>query len=134
MSFVISDDLNPPAWFDYRDGARILIRAAEKDFSFDTLEACTEKKVEYKKIGRAGRHERHEYEVTDDRKFGEIMLDFNLVDWEGFTGPDGSEYPCTTENKIHLMYKLPGFYEFVQDCVRTLSEDNSDSQVGAEKN
>lgn len=123
------DDLNPPVWFDHpKNNARIQVRTV----SVEELERIRKKTVKRRTEYRRG--QRFEVEDTNDKLERELTWDYSIVDWEGILDASESPIECTTENKVLLMTKAPGFAGWVTNCLEQLNQDFGERQESAEKN
>lgn len=63
--------------------------------------------------------------ITDE------LTDFCITDWS-LLAPDGTEIPCTRENKIKFMNKSPVFAKWAADClneIRTGEKAQSEAEI-----
>ena len=144
MPFDIKN-LNPGEWFDYPGDAdppeRVRIRLPDAK-TLKEIDALTVKKeVEHvqprKKNGKIDRRQglqRIEYEkVIDESKREEMFIDRVITDWNIKT-PNGDDIPCTTENKVTMMYGSVEFNSFVNDCLEILGGEKEKQEKDQEKN
>lgn len=144
MPFDI-ENLNPGEWFEYPGDTklpeRVKIRLPDAKTIKDVDAATLKKEVEHvqprKKSGKIDRRQqlqRIEYEVCKDEDEREkLLIDEIITDWEIKT-PDGDDIPCTTENKIKMMYGSVEFNNFVNDKLEYLTDTKAGHDKGEEKN
>jgi len=128
------NDLNPGAWFDFMDGARVKVRPFAGNILDDIRKKATQTKVEYKKQGKIGRLQRIEYIDLDEDKMQELLWDYIIVDWKGFDDEKGKAIKCTVKNKVKFMRTWPEFYDFVDNAADVSTADVEQKAEEVEKN
>lgn len=128
------NDLNPGAWFDFRDGVRVKVRPFAGNILDDIRKKATEEKVEYKKQGKVGRLQRIEYIKLDEDKMQALLWDYIIVDWEGIEDEKGKPIKCDSKNKVKFMKNWPAFYDFVDTAADVSAADVESKAEEAEKN
>lgn len=122
------ENLNPGTWFDDGDGGRICLRLLSPEEVTAIARKSIKKRVEYKHGSR------FEYdEINDDLAF-DLTFDACITDWEGQVTADGTDLPCTKENKLKLMRKSPAFAAMVKNNIEKLREAETVEKAEAEKN
>ena len=123
---------SPGVWFDHEEGGRIKLRSISADKWKEIRKQTVKKKVDYKKI--EGSPVRLEFEEVNEDLQNELFWDEVIVDWEKFFDGHDNEIPCTKENKIFLMMRSMKFAKYVNECLKTLSEDEEKQNEVIEKN
>ena len=123
---------SPGVWFDHEEGGRIKLRSISVDKWKEIRKQTVKKKVDYKKI--EGSPVRLEFEEVNEDLQNELFWDEVIVSWEKFFDGKGNEIPCTKENKMLLMMRSMKFAKFVNECLKTLSEDEEKQNEVIEKN
>lgn len=144
MPFDITD-LNPGAWFEYpgeedppeRVKLRIPDAATLKRIDAETMERSVEHVQPKKKSGKPDTRaplQRIVYsKVKDETRREGMLIDYVISDWEIRT-PAGDAIPCTTENKIKMMFGSVEFNNFVNEKLEILAGEEVESEKGQEKN
>lgn len=120
------------AWFELEDGGRVQLRSLTNEDWKAIRKQTVRKKVDFKKV--EGTPARLEYEEINDDLQNELFWDAVILNWEKFFDAKGKEIPCTKENKILLVSRSARFVKFVNDCLKTLDEDEAVRAEKAEKN
>jgi hypothetical protein len=128
------DRLNEGTWFDYPDGGEVCIRAWTQTLIADLIEKHTKVILKFKQLRKHGPKELVTWEEKDEKGFRDDINDFVIVDWKGFTYPDGSLIDCNRENKLKLMNNDPVFYQFVDTKVDILTPALAEDIEDSEKN
>lgn len=129
MFQVDIENLNPGTWFYFdkespEDGG-VCIRVISNEMMREIQKATQVWKSEVKQIGRGRPAQRFEgwqpVENAADIEF-EMTWDYCIVDWKGVIDMNGTEIPCTKENKVKLMSGSVKFSTFIGECIRKLNE------------
>lgn len=110
-----------------KEGAgRMCIRQADAEF-FDALYKKTRKRVVEVRPNPANRNKLERLDEMDiiagkEAEEREALIDYWIVDFADFKGPDRRPIPCTKENKVKLM-KLGAVRRFVDECHRRITSD-----------
>lgn len=70
---------------------------------------------------------------SQEKKERELIWDHAITDWKGILDKDGSEVPCTLENKLRLMNN-PQFARFAGRCLQIISGANAGAAEDGIKN
>jgi hypothetical protein len=128
------NDLNPGAWFDFRDGVKVKVRPFAGNILDDIRKKATQKKVEYKKQGKIGRLQRIEYIDLDEDKMQALLWDYIIVDWDGIEDDKGKAIKCDKKNKVRFMQDWPEFYDFIDNAADVSIKDVEQHVEDVEKN
>lgn len=109
------------------DAPEFCIRQADADF-FKALHKKTRKKVVEQvwdpKTRRPHRQEYFDQTAEQQEQEIEAIWDHTITDWKGVVDKSGKPIPCTKENKIKLLDRVPAIHRFYQNCLKTLGEES----------
>lgn len=126
------ENLNPGTWFDFDEDkpekGAICVRHLSPEKADDFSEECTTKKRKF--------HKGRPYETSDfdKKKYDGKFWDYIIVDWKNLKDKDGTEIPCTAENKYKLVKKSPFFVNLVNNAIDKLEAAEAEFQEATEKN
>jgi hypothetical protein len=121
----------PGAWFDYEEG-RVQLRIITTEIYREIKKKTVKKRIVYKTVD--GKPSRFEYEEEDEDQRSQLFWDYNIVDWENFFDISGKPIPCTAENKMLLLSRVPRFLDFVNKSLDQLRKDEEFYAEEEEKN
>lgn len=131
MKFNLQD-LNPGTKFffdeDNESEGFLTLRILPNDVRDDIKSRAIKKRAEYKK------GQRYEFNEFNEDLFAEEVWEYSIQDWGGVYDENGTEIPCTKENKIMLMNKSPIFARFYEDRLVILRELIEKQAKVSEKN
>lgn len=114
------ENMNPGVtfYFDKADeaGGHIVLRVLSGKTLEKITNRCRQKRIEVKGSPPT-RFEYLDFKKGGEEKEFELTWDYCLMDWQGVVDKNGTDIPCTPENKILLMKGSPMFSKFVMDCV-----------------
>jgi hypothetical protein len=111
-------------WVDFLDDTQIKIKPATPKKMNQLFRSCE------KKGWTRGRSTSD----MDSEKFNILLCKEIILDWKGFFVEDGSEFPCTEENKKVLMENWTEFNRFVQETALNVEQLIAEEKAGTEKN
>lgn len=100
-----------------------------------TLEEIKEMRrlfVKSKVVYKSG--QRYAFEDPDNDGQNEYIWKKTIVDWRKVLDKDRNPVPCTDENKLHYMNKVPAFLRWVSRCMNTLNDVEAEATVIERKN
>lgn len=109
---------------------------SEKDFRRLSRESGIKDRVEYVPNPNTGQMCRVEYRERDDDKIADLdarVNDLCITDWHLVT-PDGSDIPCTSENKAKLLDGYPEFSAWIARCMKQMRGDMAKAGESETKN
>ena len=123
MIFKNLDDFKVRFYFDEQDKNSWV----ELLFITDEMTALAHKKyiknvVEYQVNPKSERLERLPFRDADTEALRDWSVTTGISDWSGLQWEDGTEIPCTDENKLKLYLNQPAFKEFADESWIKLRE------------
>ena len=122
----------PGKWFDIEGGGRLQLKSMTPDRHKEIRKSTVKRRVEHKKV--EGTPARFDVEETNEDLANELFWDFVIVAWENFFDANGTEIPCTKENKMLLITKSTKFTKYVTDCLKDLADAEAEDTRVEEKN
>ena len=126
---INTKNLNPPIWFNFPNtDASVCLRICAGDDLDEINSKTIRKEIEYKDGNR------YEYRIVDEKLRNELFWDFCIVDWKNINDENDSPVPCTRENKVLFIGKMPKFTSFVADCLERVGQIIMEQRELEEKN
>jgi hypothetical protein len=124
-------------WFLYDESnpqsAEICIRKLSLEEIKEIRKLFVVKKSQFKNF--TGRdYKRFEWEETDNDGLNEYTWTKCIAGWRRVLDENGNERPCTEENKLYLMYKVPEFSTWVLKCIQALNTSEDEQEETEIKN
>jgi len=133
-------NLNPPVRFYWPDSENKewveLRRLTDQDRLKFIRETRNLRKHEFVLNPDSKRMERVSYVDTDldeEVAFQDKVTDHMIVNWN-FCEADGTEIPCSKENKLLMMNGSEVFKTWIMKCIETMEKDIKERKESEEKN
>jgi len=114
------DNLFPKVWFGDTPGKRVCLQLCPPEKVEEFRKATTVSKSQAVKNTDTRRMEIVDHEKIDYIKFGDLLNDYCIVEWD-LKDVRGLTVACTPENKKKLM-GAPAFAEFIKASIEELNK------------
>jgi hypothetical protein len=114
------ENLFPKVWFGDTPGKRVCLQLCPPEKVDEFRQSCLTTKSQAVKNSDTRRMEIVEQEKVDITRFGELLNDYCIVEWD-LKDVKGKSISCTSENKKKLM-GVPVFASFIRECLDELGK------------